>query len=85
MRKDGIIVSLCAQVDSQLVQEYGVTAVYQHTEVTTQRLNKLTELVEAGVVTPHIEKVFTLEHITEAFQTKESLPVHGKIAVEIRQ
>ncbi len=85
LRKGGIIVSLCAQPDTSLMQQYGVTAIYQHTDVDTKHLDMLSGLIEAGVVTPHIEKVFPLDEITEAFRAKESLSVRGKIAVEIRE
>jgi NADPH:quinone reductase-like Zn-dependent oxidoreductase len=46
-------------------------------------LEKLTALIEAGKIRPHIEKVFPLEEIAEAQRASETGHVRGKIVVRI--
>lgn len=85
LRKGGVIVSMLEAPNEQLMKEYGVTAVSQQTKVTTERLNKLTQLVEQGVVTVHIEKVFPLDQAADALYYLEHTPPKGKVVVEIRK
>lgn len=82
LKPGGIAVSMIAQASEATAKEHGVTAITQSTHVTTQALNELSQLVEAGVVTSRIGKVFSLSQIREAFQARES-GVMGKVVIEI--
>ncbi len=84
LKQGGIAVSMIAQVDEAAAKEHGVTAISQQTQVTTTTLNELTELVEDGVVTPHVAKVYPLNQIKEAFETREGQSVIGKVVLEIK-
>jgi NADPH:quinone reductase-like Zn-dependent oxidoreductase len=55
----------------------------QQTHATTERLNKLRELIENGAVMPQVDKVFPLDQIQEAFLAKETGTVSGKIVLKI--
>lgn len=46
-------------------------------------LEKLTALIEAGKIRPHIERVYPLEEIAEAQRASETGHVRGKIVVRI--
>lgn len=83
LKPGGKAVSMAGQVNEELAKQLKVTAVSQMTKVTTEALDELRKLVEAGVITPHVGKVFDLDHITEAFQAKESGHIPGKIVVTI--
>jgi NADPH:quinone reductase-like Zn-dependent oxidoreductase len=86
LKRGGKALSMAAvSPTSALEAELGVTVMSQMTRVTTEWLDELTKLVEAGVVTPHIDQVFTLDDIVEAFQAKEDESVIGKIVVDIHQ
>jgi alcohol dehydrogenase len=84
LRPGGIIVSMIAQPNQGLMDQYKVTAIVQQTTTTVESLNALTKLIEEGVVTIHIDKTFPLEEITEAFEARESGSVKGKVAIQIR-
>ena len=84
LKKGGVAVSMIALPDEAKAQELGITAMVQSTKVTTKRLDKLRGLVEQGVVTPRIGKVFSLDQIREAFTARESGTVSGKIVLEIK-
>jgi alcohol dehydrogenase len=81
LRMGGRILSMLMQPDPDLEDKYNVTALFEHTNVTTDALNRLTKLIEEDVVTVHIERTFKLSEIRQAFDAKEHGQVRGKIAV----
>lgn len=84
LKPGGIIVSMVAKDDKNLAKEYGVTAISQFTKITTKYLDLITELIEKNIVKPHIDKIFTIDTIREAFIFKEHENVKGKIIIEIQ-
>jgi NADPH:quinone reductase-like Zn-dependent oxidoreductase len=84
LKRGGVGVSMIAQADAAKVDELGVQAVTQATHVTTAALDKLRELVEAGVVQAQVSKTFPLADIVAAFQARESGTVHGKIVITVK-
>ena len=84
LKKGGIIVSMLEQPNEELIAQYGVSAIGQFTQPTTKRLAKLAELVDQGVVKVHIDKVFPLEQIADAFSYRETSSPRGKVIVEIK-
>lgn len=83
VKPGGIIVTMAAQVDEGKAKELGIRAIQQHTRVTTERLDKLRELVEAGIVTPHVDKVYPLDEVHQAFEAREGGKVLGKVVIEV--
>lgn len=83
LHEGGIIVSMLEPPDPELMRRYGVSAVFLLTNVTTTALDVVRNLVESGVVTPHIDRTYRLDQIQEAFQAKESNQIHGKIGVAV--
>lgn len=83
LKPGGIAVSMIAQADEAVVNELGVTAISQFTQVTTAKLNALRELVESGAIKPHVGKVYSLDEIQDAFTARESYAVSGKIVLAI--
>lgn len=84
LKPGGIAVSMLTGADEAVAQERGVTAITQSTKVTTEALDALCNLIEGGVVTPQVEKVFDLDQIQEAFRAQESGDIRGKVVVAIR-
>lgn len=85
LKKGGIIVSMNAQPNQELMDRYSVTALLQSTHATTDSLNKLAVLIDQGVVKVHVDKTFPLDQIVEAFQTRESSSIRGKIAISVKE
>lgn len=85
LKQGGVIVSMLQSPKTELMEQYGVTAMFQNTQLSTEWLNKLTNLVEAGVITPHVDKVFSLDQTREAFEARESGTVRGKVVLEIKR
>lgn len=85
LKTGGVAVSMAGQADEAVAAERGITAISQQTHVTTEKLEELARLIEAGVVTQHVSAVFPLEQIAQAFETRETPGLIGKIVIEIRK
>lgn len=85
LKPGGVGVSMIAQADENLVKELNVTALTQFTQVNTEALSELAGLVETGVVTPQVGRVFSLDDIAEAFRAKENDKVYSKVVIEIKK
>jgi alcohol dehydrogenase len=85
LKRGGKAVSMIAPADETRTTELGITAKTQSTKVNSDRLNKLRDLIEAGVVTIRIDSTFPLEQVREAFETRETGSAKGKIVLEVKQ
>ncbi len=85
LRRGGILVSMTHPPKTDLPERHGVTAVDENTRTDTPALDALTRLVEAGVVTPHVDRAYPLERVREAFEDKErgAGRVRGKIVIVV--
>lgn len=81
VKSGGIVVSMAGQPEAN----EGVTAIAQMTQVSSDKLNQLRQLAEAGTVKPNVGKVFSLDEIQEAFTARESGTVAGKVVLAIKQ
>lgn len=83
LKKGGIVVSMLGQPDETLAKQHGVTGIGQGTHTNTIHLTRLAELVDSGKITVHIDKVFPLEQIKEAFTYQETVHPRGKIILKV--
>jgi NADPH:quinone reductase-like Zn-dependent oxidoreductase len=85
LKKGGTIVSMGAQPDAELAAKFGVTAFGMRTDVTTARLDHLARLVNEGAMKVHLDRVFPLDKIRDAFVAREAGHLKGKIVLQIRE
>lgn len=85
LKKGGIIVSMVGQPNQELAQKYEVTAIGMGTQTDTVHLNRLTELVDSGKIKVHVDKVFPLEKVQEAFKYQEETHPQGKVVLKIKK
>ena len=85
LKRGGTIVSMSGQPSEELAKEHEVTAIGQYTDGSTQKLNRLKELVEAGKVKAQVDKVFSLDEIKEAFTRLEKNHPRGKVVLKIKE
>jgi alcohol dehydrogenase len=83
LKKGSVIVSMIERPNIELSEKYGVRAIYQSTKANTEHLKKLTELVQIGAIIPHVDKVFPLHEIREAFEVFEKGNIKGKIVLQM--
>lgn len=85
LKPGGILVSMTSPPDEALMNQYGVTAIHQSSKVTKDRLTRLTDLVDRGVVKVNIDKVFSLDEAAEALDYIQTGGHKGKVVLSIRQ
>lgn len=85
LKKGGIIVSMLEQPRSDLMEQYEVNAIGQFTQVNSERLSKLAELVERRAIKVHIEKTFPLEQAGEALSYLQNGHTRGKVVLKIKE
>lgn len=83
LRPGGTIVSMLEQPNQQLCQQHGVKAIFQLTEVNRERLNRLAELADQGVIKENIDRVYPLIQTAEALSYLEHKGPKGKVLIEI--
>lgn len=83
LKQGGAIVSMLEQPNEDLMQKHGVTAFSQFTQVTTERLTKLAELVDQGALKINIDKVFPLEQASDALDYVQAGRQRGKVVLRI--
>jgi NADPH:quinone reductase-like Zn-dependent oxidoreductase len=84
LKKDGVIVSLLAQPNVDLMNQYGVKSIYQFTQPNTERLSKLAEIIEQRLVKVYIDKTFSLDHAKEALLYLKTGHPRGKVVLNIK-
>jgi NADPH:quinone reductase-like Zn-dependent oxidoreductase len=84
LKPGGTLVSMSAQPDEELVNKYKLNYVAQFTRVTTERLAKLAELFDNGVLKPLVDKVFPLDQAAEAMDYLKTGHPHGKVVIQVK-
>jgi alcohol dehydrogenase len=83
LRKGGIIVSMLEQQNLELMEQFGVKAVSQFTQVNRERLFKLAEWVDQNKINIHIDKTFSLDEVGKALDYLRDIHPRGKIVLAI--
>jgi len=87
LKPNGILVSVAVSSETPISAEAshrGVRAVSFLVEVTTARLNAITELLESGKLTPHVGTVLPLDQARAAHEMLAGAPhKRGKIVLQV--
>jgi len=83
LKRGGTIISMLEQPNAELAAQYGVTALFQMTQVNTARLDAVAELVSRGVIKVHVDRLFPVEQVKDAFLARESGKVRGKVVLQL--
>ena len=84
LKKGGTIVSMLVQPRPELMQQYGVNAIGQYTQVNNERLSNLAKLVEQKIIKVHVDKMFPLEKAGEGLAYLQEGRARGKIVIKIK-
>jgi NADPH:quinone reductase-like Zn-dependent oxidoreductase len=85
LKPGGILVSSVSPVSETAQKDYGVRASYFHVDVTTARLNKITELFDSGKLVTDVGTVLPLEQAHVAHEMLGGAPhKRGKIVLSIK-
>jgi NADPH:quinone reductase-like Zn-dependent oxidoreductase len=84
LKPGGTLVSVVAPVPETTQKRYGVRAAYFYVNVTTARLNKITELFDSGKLATNVGTVLPLEEARKAHEMMAGAPhKRGKIVLSI--
>jgi NADPH:quinone reductase-like Zn-dependent oxidoreductase len=83
LRAGGQLVSMAGAPNEELAATHHITASAQQTRVTTDRLQKVAELVDQGILTPAIDKTFPLEQTAEALEYMRAGHHRGKVVINV--
>ena len=84
LKPGGILVSVVSPVPEAAQSRYGVRAAFFYADVTTTRLNKITQLFDAGKLVTHVGTVLPLEEARVAHEMLEGAPhKRGKIVLNV--
>jgi NADPH:quinone reductase-like Zn-dependent oxidoreductase len=84
LKPGGILVSVVSPVPETAQNRYGIRTAYFYVDVTTARLNKITELFDSGKLVSDVGTVLPLEKARVAHEMLEGAPhKRGKIVLKI--
>jgi alcohol dehydrogenase len=83
LKKDGIIVSMLEHPNSELMQHFGVKAIFQFTQVNNDRLARLAQWVDKNNLKINIDKTFILDEAAKALDYVKDVHPRGKIVLEL--
>jgi NADPH:quinone reductase-like Zn-dependent oxidoreductase len=84
LKQGGVIVSMAAEQDEALAKQHGVRTIGQFTGVTTERLNQVSDLLNTGGLTVHVDKTFPLEQAAEALEYLHTGKHLGKVVIAVK-
>jgi NADPH:quinone reductase-like Zn-dependent oxidoreductase len=77
----GIIVSMLEQPNSELMNQYGIKAIFQFTQVNRERLTKLAQWVDQNNIRVNVEKTFSLDEAGKALDYQKDVHPRGKVVI----
>ena len=83
LRKGGIIVSMLEQPNSELMNQYGIKAIFQFTQVNRERLTKLAGWVDQNNTRVNVEKTFSLDEAGKALDYQRDEHPRGKVVLTV--
>lgn len=83
VKDGGIIVSMTDPVAEELTTPRNIRSIAQQTNVTTERLTELADLVSRGEVIPQISERFELREVQDAYRVLRDKSVRGKVILTL--
>jgi alcohol dehydrogenase len=79
----GIIVSMLEQPNSELMNKYGIKAIFQFTQADRERLTKLAQWVDQNNIRVNVEKTFSLDEAGKALDYQKDVHPRGKVVLAV--
>lgn len=84
LKRGGTIISMVERSDEGLGTEHDVKSLYQSTQVNTESLDKLKDLIEQGIIKPRVDRVYPLDQTVVAFKHLEQGHPQGKVVIKLK-
>ena len=75
--------SLSYEPNSELMNQYGVKAIFQFTQLNRERLTKLAEWVDQNNIKVNIDKTFSIDEAADALDYQRDLHPRGKVIITV--
>jgi NADPH:quinone reductase-like Zn-dependent oxidoreductase len=82
-RGSGMIVSMLEQPNQQLMEQFGVKAIFQFTQVNREQLTKLAQWVDQNNIRVNVDRTFPLEEAGKALDYQKDVHLRGKVVLAI--
>ena len=79
----GIIVSMLEQPNTELMNQYGIKAIFLFSQVNRQRLTKLAQWVDQNNIKVNIDKTFPLDEAGKALDYQNGVHPRGKVVLTV--
>ena len=79
----GIIVSMLEQPSSELMNQFGIKAIFLFSQVNRQRLAKLAQWVDQSNIKVNVEKTFSLDEASKALDYQKDVHPRGKVVLTV--
>ena len=79
----GVIISMLEQPNQTLMEQFGVKAIFQFTQVNKERLTKLAQWVDQNNIRVNVDKAFPLEEAGKALDYQRNVHPRGKVVLAI--
>lgn len=79
----GIIVSMLEQPSSELMNQFGIKAIFLLSQVDRQRLAKLAQWVDQSNIKINVEKTFSLDEASKALDYQKDEHPRGKVVLTV--
>lgn len=83
LKRGGIIVSMLEQPNQVLMEQFGINAIFQFTQVNRERLTKLARWVDQNNTRINVDKTFPLEEAGKALDYQREVHPRGKVILAI--
>jgi NADPH:quinone reductase-like Zn-dependent oxidoreductase len=83
LKRGGRLVSMLEQPREDMMTTFGVEAIAQFTQVSTERLTRLAALVDLGALKVRVGKTFTLQEAAAALEHLEKNAPRGRVVLTI--
>ena len=83
LKRGGIIVSMLEQPNQELMDRFGVKAIFQFTQVNRERLTKLAQWVDQNNIRVNVDKTFPLDEAAKALDYQRDVHPRGKVVLQV--
>jgi alcohol dehydrogenase len=83
LKKGGIIVSMLEQPNQELMNHFGVKAIFQFTQVNRERLTKLAQWVAQNNIHVNVDRTFPLDEAGKALDYQRDVHPRGKVVLQV--
>jgi alcohol dehydrogenase len=84
LKPGGVLVSMVGQPDELLAKQHNIVAIAQNSNVSTDKLQTITELIDSHKLKVNVDKIFPLDQASEALAYLQEGHPKGKVVIKVK-